>query len=116
LVAGSVPDGYPGGVLAGAFRSDVGPKILTVKTGQEHVMRDGRFGAGLCRSLFLHPRSVVDPTVVVGHGPGRRRSPGTFNRRIREHSEGSSFGVDDADLEAFDRVLQDLDVHCRQRE
>jgi len=23
-------------------------------------------------------------------------------------------GVDDADLEAFDRVLLDLDVHCRQ--
>jgi hypothetical protein len=40
-----VPDGYPGGVLAGAFRSDVGwtelPNLLTIKTGQEQVMRDG---------------------------------------------------------------------------
>lgn len=104
-----MPDGYPGWVLAGAFRTDVEPKLY-----QEHVMRDDPLGAGLRRSLFLHPCFVVNSAVSVGDRPCRRGSLGTFNRRIREHSDGSPFGVDDADLEPFDRVLQDLDVHCRQ--
>ena len=60
LVAGSVPDGYPGGVLAGAFHCAVGPKLLTVKTGQEHVMRDGRAArACVARYSFTPDLSLI---------------------------------------------------------
>ena len=55
-----MPDGYPGGVLAGACRSDVGPKLLTVKTGQEHVMRDGRSArACVARYSFIPDLSLL---------------------------------------------------------
>src|SRR5262245_25311882 len=58
--------------------------------------RDARrlLGAGLRRSLFLHPCFVVHLAVTVGDRPCRRGFPGTFNRRIREHSDSSPFGVD----------------------
>ena len=75
------------------------------------------FYTGLSFYIFEIPDLAGFATYFRGTTPAdwhRRDSPGTFNRRIREHSDDSPFGVDDADLESFDWVLLDLDVHCRQ--
>ena len=92
----------------------VGHALLVEPPGQVDGLGPLLSAAMISLVIPSPPCFLVYPTVVVGHGPGRRRSPGTFNRRIREHSEGSPFGVDDAHLEAFDWMLQDLDVHCQQ--
>jgi hypothetical protein len=60
---------------------------------------------------LLRPRRVDDGAVAVGDRPCPRGPAGALDCGVRERSDDVPIGVDDAHLEPFDGVLDNLDVH-----